>query len=127
MQWNLRALFLLIAVVALICGVVRGFWQRPWPNEKLLLDLYLVSLAAIVVSAFPAGARFRGGLTGAAIFGVAHLALVLHGGFGARTFSEAEEFVRHLYLGLALLPVAFLLSQLGMMLFWREKTDHRSP
>jgi hypothetical protein len=121
MQWSLRALFLAVAVAALAFGVVRSFWRITLPNHDLLLAFYLVLISAIVVSAFVANARFRGGLIGAALFGVAYLAFILRGGFGVQTPHDALLFVRDLQLGLALLLVSFLLSQLGAMLFWRNQ------
>jgi hypothetical protein len=129
MQWNLRALFLLIAVVAMTFGVLRWFWDSTRPNHQLLLAFYLMLLSAIFVSAFPSNARFRGGLVGAVVFGLAYLAFVLKGGFGFHTLSEAKIFVRHVYMGLALLPVSFLLSQLCTMLIWQNErpTAERGP
>jgi hypothetical protein len=121
MQWNLRALFLLIAAAAGVLGVLRGFWVRTSPNHQLLLSVFLLVLSAIVVSAIPRNARFRGGLIGVAIFGLAYLSFVLKGGFGSRTFSEAQHLVRQIYMGFCLLPVAFLLSHLCVMLFWPDR------
>jgi hypothetical protein len=121
MQWNLRALFVAIAVVAGACGALRAFWQDLLPNHDLLLGLYLLVLSGIVVTSTTRQARSRGGLIGGAIFGIAYFVFVLRGGFGIVSFSEAQVFVRHIYIGLALLPVAILWSQLCTMLLWPNK------
>jgi hypothetical protein len=83
-----------------------------------LLGAYLVITAAVVVAAAPKAARWRGGFLGASIFGVAYLVCVLKGGFDLETIYDSQRLVRTVKLGLALLPIAFLLSQLGAMLAW---------
>jgi hypothetical protein len=122
MQWSLRALFLVVAVAALTFGVWRWFWRTTLPNHDMILAFYLVLLSAIAVAALSANARFRGGLIGASVFGVAYLACVLRGGFGVQSYQDALLFVRDVYLGLALLLVSFLLPQLCTMLFWSNRT-----
>ena len=122
MQWSLRALFLAVAVAALTFGVWRWFWRPTLPNHDLILAFYLVLLSAITVSAFAVNTRFRGGLIGATVFGVAYLACILRGGFGVKSYQDALVFGRDVNLGLALLLVSFLLSQLCAMLFW-SKSD----
>lgn len=86
-----------------------------------MLGIYLVVLSGIAVAASTRRARFQGGVIGSAVFEFAYFVLVLRGGFGVESLSEAQEFVRHIYIGLALLPVAFFWSQLCTMLVAANK------
>ena len=121
MRWSLRALLLIIAVVATALGIIQTFWISGSPigaNYRLFLAFYLLLLAVAIVSAIPAAARFRAGFIGASIFGALYLLCVLNAGFGGLDYSAASVFVKRTLLGYAMLGLSFMTAQLTAMLVW---------
>ena len=118
MQWNIRSFLILTAIVGGLLSIVRAFWVPNIPNYQILLAIYLLVLTALVVSTVPTGAKFRGGLIGAVLFGIAFLVLVLKGGLAVQSMVEGVQFVRDAYLGFLLWPIAFLLSHLLTTIIW---------
>ena len=118
MVWQLRTILLSIAVIAATLALFRAFWEPLKTNHDLLLGLYLVVLSACAVASIRRTASFHGGLLGTLLFGVAYLICSLQAGFGLETIYDSQALARNAILGLALLGVAFLTSQLLTSVVW---------
>ncbi len=118
MRWPLSAMLLAITVAASAFGVFTAFWDASHPNHVLLLGAYILLVCVCTVAAVFGNKLLRGAFAGASLFGTAYLICVLHGGFGLETIHDSEWLARNTKLGLALLGIAFLASQLSQLVYW---------
>ncbi len=131
MKWTLSTLLMAVATCAAVFAVYRMAWESARTNHFVLLGAYLLVTCVAIVAAASPQSRWRSGFIGAALFGVAYLACVLKGGFGLETIYDAQALAKYTRLGLALLGVAFLATQLCTMLvrpdFKPRPADESTP
>jgi hypothetical protein len=123
MNWSLRAMFMLIATVAVALYVIRGSYGY----YILDLGLFILLTTVAMVGAIPAKSMFRPGFIGTSIFGALYFVFVLKAGFGIDTNNEANALLGNARLGMRLLGLSFLASQFCAMIIWpRNEMDMKN-
>jgi hypothetical protein len=111
MQWSLRAMLLLVAIIAISLGIVRAYWQTTWPNSQLALAFYLLLTSVAIVAAARSAVRYRAGFLGASIFSLLYLVCGINAGFGFESYSEGQLLMRRTLLGFPFVALSFLTTQ----------------
>ena len=111
-RFRISDLFLVIAIVALGCGIYRLFWGPPFYNARIVFSIYLGGLTTAGIAIRYGPPTLRQFFLGYTAFGVMYLVTVLRAGYAWTPDSYAELFMRYSVMGVFLAVAFGLVSHL---------------